>query len=78
MTAAALGASVTVALRAAGLDPFLSAAIGFTAAFVLRALALLRGYFDSFWSRSMQAFKRAAEDRTSNDQPNSTDPGSPS
>jgi uncharacterized membrane protein YeiH len=44
VTAAALGASVKVALQAAGLDPFVSAAAGFAAAFTLRALAILRGW----------------------------------
>jgi uncharacterized membrane protein YeiH len=33
-----------VALQALGLDPFLSAALGFVGAFVLRALALLHGW----------------------------------
>ncbi|WP_338105311.1 trimeric intracellular cation channel family protein [Microvirga tunisiensis] len=51
VTAAALGASVMVALQAMGLDPFLSAALGFAAAFSLRALALLRGW-------SLPAFPR--------------------
>ena len=44
VTAAALGAAVMVALEALGLDPFVSAAAGFAAAFALRALALLRGW----------------------------------
>jgi uncharacterized membrane protein YeiH len=44
VTAAALGAAVMVALQALGLDPFLSAAVGFASAFTLRALALLRGW----------------------------------
>ena len=44
VTAAALGASVMVALQAAGVEPFLSGAAGFAAAFTLRALALLRGW----------------------------------
>ncbi len=44
VTAAALGASVMVALQAVGLDPFVSAAAGFGAAFALRALAILRGW----------------------------------
>ena len=44
VTAAALGAAVLVGLRGAGLDPMPSAALGFTAAFTLRALALLRGW----------------------------------
>jgi uncharacterized membrane protein YeiH len=33
-----------VALQALGLDPFFSAALGFAAAFSLRALAILRGW----------------------------------
>jgi uncharacterized membrane protein YeiH len=33
-----------VALQAVGLDPFVSAAAGFGAAFALRALAILRGW----------------------------------
>jgi uncharacterized membrane protein YeiH len=44
VTAAALGASVLVGLRGLGLDPVWSAALGFAAAFALRALALLRGW----------------------------------
>lgn len=44
VTAAALGAGVTVALQGLGLDPSWSAASGFAAAFGLRALALLRGW----------------------------------
>ena len=44
VTAAALGAAVLVGLRGAGLDPMPSATLGFTAAFTLRALALLRGW----------------------------------
>ena len=44
VTAAALGAAVLVGLRGLGLDPVWSAALGFTAAFALRALALLRGW----------------------------------
>ncbi|WP_230530262.1 trimeric intracellular cation channel family protein [Microvirga roseola] len=44
VTAAALGAGVTVALQGLGLDPFVSGAAGFTAAFGLRALAILRGW----------------------------------
>ncbi|MCB8821869.1 trimeric intracellular cation channel family protein [Microvirga rosea] len=44
VTAAALGAAVMVGARAAGLDPFTSAAAGFTGAFGLRALAILRGW----------------------------------
>ena len=44
VTAAALGAAVLVGLRGLGLDPVLSAALGFAAAFALRALALLRGW----------------------------------
>ena len=44
VTAAALGATVMVALQALGLDPFIAAAAGFTAAFALRALAILRGW----------------------------------
>jgi uncharacterized membrane protein YeiH len=44
VTAAALGAAVMVALQALGLDPFVSAALGFVAAFSLRALALLHGW----------------------------------
>ncbi len=44
VTAAALGAGVTVALQGLGLDPSWSGAAGFTAAFSLRALALLRGW----------------------------------
>jgi len=44
VTAAALGAAVMVALQALGLDPFLSAGAGFMGSFVLRALAILRGW----------------------------------
>ena len=44
VTAAALGAAVLVGLRGLGLDPVWSAALGFMAAFTLRALALLRGW----------------------------------
>lgn len=44
VTAAALGAGVTVALQGLGVDPSWSGAAGFTAAFTLRALALLRGW----------------------------------
>ncbi len=44
VTAAALGAAVLVGLRGSGLDPVWSAALGFMAAFTLRALALLRGW----------------------------------
>ena len=44
VTAAALGASVLVGLQGLGLDPMPSAALGFIAAFALRALALLRGW----------------------------------
>lgn len=44
VTAAALGAGVTVALQGVGIDPSWSGAAGFTAAFTLRALALLRGW----------------------------------
>ncbi len=44
VTAAALGAAVLVGLRGSGLDPVWSAALGFAAAFTLRALALLRGW----------------------------------
>lgn len=44
VTAAALGAAVMVGLQALGLDPFLSAGAGLLASFVLRALALLRGW----------------------------------
>ena len=44
VTAAALGATVMVALQALGADSFFAAAAGFTAAFVLRALAILRGW----------------------------------
>ena len=44
VTAAALGAAVLVGLRGLGLDPVWSAALGFIAAFTLRALALLRGW----------------------------------
>ncbi len=44
VTAAALGATVMVAGQALGADPFFSAAAGFTAAFALRALAILRGW----------------------------------
>lgn len=44
VTAAALGAGVTVALQALGFDPYWSGATGFAAAFTLRALALLRGW----------------------------------
>ena len=44
VTAAALGAAVLVGLRGLGLDPVWSAALGFAAAFTLRALALLRGW----------------------------------
>ncbi len=51
VTAAALGASVLVGLRASGLDPLPSAALGFAAALGLRALALLRGW-------SLPAFPR--------------------
>ncbi|WP_262297359.1 hypothetical protein [Microvirga sesbaniae] len=51
VTAATLGASVMVALQAAGMEPFLSGAAGFAAAFTLRALPLLRGW-------SLPAFPR--------------------
>lgn len=44
VTAAALGAAVMVALRALGLDPFLAAGAGLFASFILRALAILRGW----------------------------------
>jgi uncharacterized membrane protein YeiH len=44
VTAAALGATVMVSLLATGLNAFLCAAAGFTAAFTLRALAILRGW----------------------------------
>jgi uncharacterized membrane protein YeiH len=44
VTAAALGAGVMVAGQALGADPFIAAATGFTAAFALRALAILRGW----------------------------------
>ncbi|MGO4572530.1 trimeric intracellular cation channel family protein [Microvirga sp. 2TAF3] len=44
VTAAALGAAVMVGLQWLGLDAFTSAAAGFTAAFGLRALAILRGW----------------------------------
>jgi uncharacterized membrane protein YeiH len=44
VTAAALGAGVMVGLQAAGMGPFPSAAVGFLAAFGLRALAILRGW----------------------------------
>jgi uncharacterized membrane protein YeiH len=44
VTAAALGAGVTVSLQALGLTPSLSGAGGFAAAFGLRALAILRGW----------------------------------
>jgi DNA-binding IclR family transcriptional regulator len=39
------------------------------------ALALLRSYFDSFWNRSLAAFRRAAEMGSDPDtHPSSTDP----
>ncbi len=44
VTAAALGATVMVTLQGLGIDAFFSAAAGFTAAFALRALAILRGW----------------------------------
>ncbi|WP_445502213.1 trimeric intracellular cation channel family protein [Microvirga sp. G4-2] len=44
VTAAALGAAVAVTLQAIGLPLSLSMAAGFTAAFGLRALAILRGW----------------------------------
>lgn len=44
VTAAALGAGVTVSLLGLGLDSFWSGAGGFAAAFGLRALAILRGW----------------------------------
>ncbi len=44
VTAAALGAGVMVGLKSLGVDPVMSAAAGFAAAFILRALALLRGW----------------------------------
>ncbi len=44
VTAAALGAAVMVALARAGVDPALALTAGFAAAFVLRALAILRGW----------------------------------
>jgi uncharacterized membrane protein YeiH len=44
VTAAALGAAVTVVLRALGLDPHMADIAGFLAAFTLRALAILRGW----------------------------------
>lgn len=51
VTAAALGAGVMVGLKATGLDPLTCAISGFAAAFVLRALAILRGW-------SLPAFPR--------------------
>jgi uncharacterized membrane protein YeiH len=44
VTAAALAAAVMVALEAIGLSPFPAAAAGFAAGFLLRALAILRGW----------------------------------
>ncbi|HZH08962.1 MAG TPA: trimeric intracellular cation channel family protein [Microvirga sp.] len=44
VTAAALGAAVAVTLQVIGLPPAWSAAAGFTAAFTLRAFAILRGW----------------------------------
>jgi uncharacterized membrane protein YeiH len=44
VTAAALGAAVTVTLQVVGLPPAWGAAAGFAAAFGLRALAILRGW----------------------------------
>ncbi|MCG7393342.1 trimeric intracellular cation channel family protein [Microvirga sp. ACRRW] len=44
VTAAALGAAVSVTLQVIGTPVFLSAAVGFAAAFGLRALAILRGW----------------------------------
>jgi uncharacterized membrane protein YeiH len=44
VTAAALGAAVVAAANSAGLSFGLAGGLGFTAAFALRALALLRGW----------------------------------
>ncbi len=44
VTAAALGAAVTVTLQVIGLPPIWGAAAGFAAAFGLRAFAILRGW----------------------------------
>ena len=44
VTAAALGAAVTVTLQVVGLPPSWAAAAGFAGAFGLRALAILRGW----------------------------------
>ena len=44
VTAAALGAAVMVGLIALGVDPAIGASAGFAASFILRALALLRGW----------------------------------
>ncbi|WP_343232695.1 trimeric intracellular cation channel family protein [Microvirga antarctica] len=51
VTAAALGAGVMVGLSSLGLDPQICAIAGFAAAFVLRALAISRGW-------SLPAFPR--------------------
>ena len=44
VTAAALGAAVMVGLIALGVEPAIGASAGFAASFILRALALLRGW----------------------------------
>jgi uncharacterized membrane protein YeiH len=51
VTAAALGAGVMVGLQTLGIEPVACAVGGFAAAFILRALALLRGW-------SLPAFPR--------------------